>query len=253
MPLPTINQLGVYYKYASQMPVYNKSTAGFIQSIEDKYNDFIDKKLELHVSPFYNHKHFYFYQIVFDFDGPKAYKEAQSFCRAELIKEKLPMADWFVEFTGTDVHVVNKVAYGPVTLNQIRDIRDHVKRTLGKYYPTLDVSSSIRHLPIRRSLSLDSKHKLLVLPARVTMFMAYSHEHIVTALSAIEITRARFNNILVNYVLPTKIQSIQDAPFGISKALKGKPTILEPEKKKITKFKKKEIEVPKHEPETPNQ
>lgn len=253
MSLPTINQLIVHYKYVAQMPIHSKPVASFIQTIEEKYTEFIDKKLELHVSPFYGHKQFLFYQIILDFDGPKAYKEAQSFCRTELVKEKLPITDWFVEFTGTDIHLASKIAYGPITLNQIKNIRDHIKRTLGKYYPSIDVKSSIRHLPIRRCLSLDSKHKRLVLPVRVTMFMSYSFKHIMSSLEAIDLTPKQFSNVLINYVLPTKIRSIQDIPFGIYKTLKTKPTIEEPTKKKMDKFEKKEVEEPEDEFENTDQ
>jgi hypothetical protein len=236
MPLPKVSNLLVYYKYTTKMPIQAKTMPSFVQSIFEKYKDFEKKKGELHVSPFYGYRDTNYLQLTFDFDGGDAFKDGQRFCRMELVKEKENLNDWFVELTGRGLHVVNHNAYGPILRSQIEGIRKFLSQKLSRHYGSLDMSTSIRHLPIRRSLSLDSFGKTIVNPIRVTTFLSQSKIGLEQLQSKFELTEDKFKDILENYVLPKKIEYMDEAPFNLLRSLRKRKQEEEPVvKKKIKK------------------
>jgi hypothetical protein len=238
-----LEQLTVAYKYHVATPVAIKSWSGFIKTIEDKYDTFIALKSELHVSPFYSYKGQLYLQFVFDFDGVKAFEEAKQFCRKEIIRNKLSLNDWFVELTGTSVHVVSRSIYGPISERDIKRIRDYVYKRLGRYYISLDIPTTIRNLPVRRCLSLSSNKKFMVLPFRIPTFLSKGKNELEKIISQTDITKSVFHNILTQYTLPTNIKSLSDAPFRLKDALKRDVVPEEIKKKKIVTPSEPEVEI----------
>lgn len=195
----------VKYKYVEQMPIVRKSRDEFIKSILEKYDQFIHKKLELHVSPFYETSRGIYWQPVLDFDKPVGISEAKAFIETELVYNKVRLQDWFVEITSSGVHVCSHLAIGPI--ESIENLRNLLKRQYAHKYKHLDLNTSVRDLPVRRTLSLSSNGEHLVLPIRITTFLRSSYEEIIEEIESKTLTKEMFRKLLLTYVLPTKFTS----------------------------------------------
>jgi len=219
-PLGSPSSLIVYYKYVKEMPVYQKSAKSFLTSIVEKYKEYVSLKLELHVSPFYGLRSSFVWQPVIDFDTPESISVAKQFCKEELSS----YSKYFVEVTGTSVHIVSRIAYGPIKEDEITVLREYLHERF-RSYEHLDITSSIRHLPIRRVPSVDSTGRFVMRPVMVTQFLGSSYEELIKQQVHSLPTRMQFGHILANYTLPRMLLPWTEAPWGASKVVSGKTRV----------------------------
>jgi hypothetical protein len=204
--------LTVYYKYVKEMPIYSKPASAFVQSIVEKYSEYARLKLELHVSPFYGWRDAFVWQPVFDFDTPASVEVARHFCRSELSG----VSGYFVEITGVSVHIVSRDAYGPLKKDQIAELREYLRETFAEYQH-LDIVSSVRHLPIRRAPSIDTLHRFIIRPIRITEFLSTSYESLIKELQASVPSQLQFGYIVATYTLPRALLPLREAPWGVGR------------------------------------
>jgi hypothetical protein len=212
------HSLTVYYKYVKEMPVYSKPAKEFIQSVVEKYPEYAKLQLELHVSPFYGWRDAFVWQPVVDFDDPSSVPIAKQFCKEELSPTPYK---YFVEVTGTSVHIVSQTAYGPIREDQISELRAYLRERF-KDYQHLDITSSIRHLPIRRTPSTDSQHRFIIMPIRVSKFLSSSYESLVKELVHSIPSSRTFAYVVASYTLPRVLADIGDAPWGVGRYFSNK-------------------------------
>lgn len=133
-----------------------------IDSISTKLARYIKSKsnrdsFELFVSPFYWSTQYhgdmyspFYWQPIWDFDT-RTLASVKSFLLREVSSSK--KHKYFVEVTGTGYHIVCRDAILLHNTNDINNMRKRFKREYGPLYRHLDVVSSIRDVPIRRSYS----------------------------------------------------------------------------------------------------
>jgi len=180
----TPESLVVYYKYIATMPVYQKTMDAFIESVSSKWREFVSQKVELHVSPFYKYKGMLVWQPTFDFDGDLSKVDLIRFCESEIIDTY----NWYVEETKDGYHLYSCASYSGLRLRDIEKLRNLFARKY-KSYTSLDIRSSIRHLPIRRLA-------LLQVPVPIRRF-GIKPDDIKDEL--------HFASVLQKFVVPTKI------------------------------------------------
>lgn len=189
-----------FYKYSVFSPVITRNVSHLYNSLKEKKEEFLNKKLELHISPFYEEKNGDLYwQPIFDFDNIFYFDKFKKYILYDENKN-----DWFIEITDTYFHLVSKNAFGPVKKDEIFKIRLKFK-----YFSNfgIDVSSSIRHLPIKRSLSQINSGKYISTPVELKNF---SIKHITKKEN---LSEEQFYNILSVYIFPHKLKSLNALSF----------------------------------------
>lgn len=206
MAAPSISKLVVCYKYVESMPIVRKVVPSFLSSIIEKWEEYRKLRLELHVSPFYEYGDSLVWQPVLDFDGEDGKKELLAFYREQL-KDDRKMS-WFAELTGEGAHLCSRVGYYGIEPNDISKLRSNIK-SLFQRYTSLDVTSSIRHLPIRRVPSASKGHEWLMFPVRPHQIMYVDPK------KDFRYDLKRFKNVLYYYTLPITLKHIRELPWEV--------------------------------------
>jgi len=174
------------------MPVYRKHLDEFIESVSEKWTEFKVGDIELHVSPFYGYKGKLVWQPVFDFDGRSSKVDLQRFCENEIDD----IYNWYVEETHDGYHLYSYVGYSGFELSDIEKLRARLTH-LYSSYTSLDIRSSIRHLPIRRLAKLQVPTSVRTLNEGFESIKDELH----------------FAHVLRQYVVPTKIHEFDRSFF----------------------------------------
>ncbi len=186
----------VSYKYVKTMAPVIRSRSYFLKSVTSKWQQIRDLKLELHVSPFYIWNNQFIFQPVFDFDGPTAKVELENFLGTYT---SIKSPDWCIEYSGQGLHLFSTVGYYSIKTSQVSDLRNTFRDRL-KQFSHLDITSSIRDLPIRRLPSVSSNGTFVMQP--------YSTRAWKEAKPQPEITEMLVYDWLKHYTLPTRFEPV---------------------------------------------
>jgi len=217
--LPSVDDLTIWYKYVATMTFVKRSYTHFKQSILEKEVYFLRGKAEIHVVPFYFHSTGIYYQPIFDFDKCNSKAEVLNFIQNELLTNKhLHESDVFVELSPNGIHVGLKHAFGPITVEDVRTIRNYVRHNIQDAYPHLDAISSIRFMAISRTPSM-LKHKRMF-----AMTVRYFKSKSITELRVIQeklktIRHSFFIEQVDKYLFLQSIKPLDYAPSYILKSL----------------------------------
>jgi len=196
----------VWYKYVPQMAPMKRSVEHFLEKVAEKYKEFVEKKIELHVSPFYiSSKGDLVYQPVFDFEH--GYDEPRRF--AQILMQLHKHKEWIAEPSGKSVHLVCHVAYGPIRSKQhVAELRAIVRNNLKPHFANLDYATSVRILPVRRCPSVSSTKKFVMRPLALEEFLGVNMRKLLEDWEKTPPTEKEFRWILRYHTLPTKLDDI---------------------------------------------
>jgi len=206
----------VSYKYVKTMPIIKKPLEEFFQSIEEKLYYYATKRdYELHVSPVYeDSSNRWWYQIYIDFDTTNK-GVVEKFIRHE-IKLK---SNFFVEITNHGYHLVSKIAYGPITKDDLARIRKFGIEKLSKVYKGLDAVVSFRHLPAKRCISITRGKRIV--PINIPTFLKLSRQEMEKLqIKYAKTTEKTLYKWLHEYVVPKEFLPVKQAPSFILEGLR---------------------------------
>lgn len=175
-------------------PVMNK-VPYVVKSFTTKLCDALKKNntstMELLVSPFYwtgpdTTKGPLYWQPIWDFDTTNP-SDCIGFVNKQINASPAFIRKYYyVEVTGNGYHLVCKRAYYLNKPNNISELRNRCKREYKPVHASLDVVSSIRDMPIRRTLSAVSRKRKngleFIIPLDLEEFLQHSSKGGYTAL-----------------------------------------------------------------------
>ncbi|MEM0173962.1 MAG: hypothetical protein QXI16_05605 [Sulfolobaceae archaeon] len=178
------------------MQIIKRSATYFLLSISDKWKAVSEQKLELHVSPFFEFKGQFYWQPVFDFDNIESLTTLTQFLDSY---KGLQSPPWYLERSSPiGYHLFCTIAFGPIKKSEIIDLRRRITNRLQSFI-NLDITSSIRDLPIRRLPSVDSTGTFTMVPLTLDRKDAVKFS---------KITQYTVFDLVKNFTLPTKRQPL---------------------------------------------
>jgi len=218
MTLPSVDELTVWYKYVATMTFVKRSYQHFKHSIYEKKYLFLNAKAQIHVVPFYFHPTGIYYQPIFDFDKCNNKLEILAFIDTILCTNGIKENQCFIELSPHGIHVGCKYAFGPISIDDIRKIRNYARETFSNKFKHLDVVSSIRLMAISRTPSYLKNKRMFAL--EVSKFKRSNLKGLRKLQDDLKIiTSSIFEDQVKHYLFLKGIKIIDEAPKYVLDAL----------------------------------